>query len=172
MNKQKIWIGIDPGMSKTNPGGISWINEDCSEYEVNYMPETLKNMADLIKDLHIDFTIKLVTIEDIHATGGKNITGQMKMMSSKNYAEAICATLGLVYDYASPAKWQPKMLGTGFKSITMEDKKKQNQERRKWLKHKSLEAAQRLFPDADIKLKKDDGKSDSILIAKYGKDYL
>jgi crossover junction endodeoxyribonuclease RuvC len=172
MTKQKVWIGVDPGLSKTSPGGISWLNEDRTDYEVNYMPMTIRGIADLIKDIYLDFEVMFGTIEDIHATGGHNITGQVKMMSSKHYCEAIFATLGIPFGYVTPAKWQKEMLGTGFKSIKYEDKKKQRKERNKWLKDRSLETAQRLFPNAPIKLKKDDGKSDSILIAKYGKDFL
>ena len=172
MSKQKVWLGVDPGLSKTAPGGISWMSEDCTGYEVNYMPMTVHGIADLIKNIHLNYQVMFGCIEDIHATGGHNITGQVKMMSSKHYCEAIFATLGIPFGYVTPAKWQPEILGTAYKSITYEDKKKQRLERKKWLKSKSIETAQRLFPNAHIKLKKDDGKSDSILIAKYGKDNL
>ena len=134
------------------------------------MPDTLHGMKDMIIDLKMEHDIVMGFIEDIHATGGHGITGQVKMMSYKHYFEAIFATLSIPFGGHTPAKWQPEMLGTGYKSITCDDKAKQRNERKKWLKSKSLETAQRLFPNAPIKLKKDDGKSDSILIAKYGKD--
>ena len=97
---------------------------------------------------------------------------QTKMMMNKAHIEGVCACLRLPVYYVTPAKWQPAMLGSSYKNIKCEDKTKQSQLRRKTLKELSLSTAKSMFPDAGIKLKKDDGKSDSILIAKYGKDYL
>lgn len=154
--KQKIWIGIDPGKT----GGISWINSDCSEYKCYYTPENLEQMAELITDLKFDYNIVKVTIEEIPVMAfvGKKQYGVLK--ENEGNWNGIIAALSLPRFYVKPNKWQVSFFG------------KKNKNENRDTKKLSREHASRMFPNESFKKKKDDGKSDSILIAKYGKENL
>ena len=154
--KQKIWVGIDPGKT----GGVSWINEDESEYKSFYTPENNNMMANLLRDLHCDYKIVKVTIEDIPvmALVGKTPYGKLKF--NEGLWNGIIASLSLPLYQVKPVKWQTFFFG----------QKKKGEKRN--TKKLSRSNAMRMFPDEDFSKVKDDGKSDSILICKYGKDNL
>lgn len=150
----KIYLGIDPGKT----GAVCWINEDESEYGCHYTPKTLHEMAALIRDISFENKIIRVTIEDVHARGGMSAGSQGLMMNNKGQWEGICSALGVPIFYVSPKTWQCKII----KEKIPKGKTKEY----------SMATAQRMYPLADIKLKKDDGKADALLICKYGKTYL
>lgn len=154
--KQKIWIGIDPGKS----GGLSWINKDESEYKCYYTPENLNEMANLLRDLHLEYNIVRVTIEDIPVISkiGKKQYGVLK--ENEGQWSGIISAFSLPRYQLKPNKWQVFYFGQKKKGETRDTKKL------------SRENASRMFPNESFKKKKDDGKSDSILICKYGKDNL
>lgn len=154
--KKKIWVGIDPGKT----GGIAWIDEDTSEYKAYYTPDNLNMMANLLRDLHCDYKIVKVTIEDIPVMSlvGKTPYGKLKF--NEGSWNGIIATLSLPLYPVKPLKWQTCFFG----------QKKKGEKRN--TKKLSREHAMRMFPNEDFSKVKDDGRSDAILIAKYGKDNL
>ena len=156
MNKQKIWIGIDPGKS----GGISWINEDCSEYQCYDTPENLEQMAELLIELKVDYNIIKATIEEIPVMAfvGKKQYGTLK--ENEGQWNGLVAALGIPRYFVKPNKWQTNFFGVKMKGEARDTKKL------------SREHASRMFPNESFKKKRDDGRSDSILLAKYGKDCL
>lgn len=156
MKKEKIWVGIDPGKT----GGLSWINSDCSEYQCFYTPENLNGMADILIDLKTTYNVVKVTIEDIPTIKAVGKTSYGKLKQNEGQWHGIVAALGLAIYAVKPNTWQVKYFGQKKKGMKRDTKKL------------SREHASRMFPNESFKKVKDDGKSDSILIAKYGKDFL
>jgi hypothetical protein len=165
MSKEKIWLGIDPGVSKSSPGGISFINKDSTDYKSHYMPFDAHGIKEVLREMHFGYNIVFATIEDIHARGGRSATSQGVMMENKGMCIGCVASLDIPLRRVTPHAWQLKMIGKISKEMKEKDKK--------ITKKLSLLKAREMFPAEDYsKSSKDDGKSDSILIAKYGMDYL
>jgi len=154
MSKQKVWLGIDPGKS----GGVSWVNEDCSEYNCYYTPENISGMAELLKDLHLEYNIVRVTIEKIDCIPLISKSSMSVLSENCGQWQMAAVMLGIPLYHVKPKKWQNGYFGVKDKGVKRDTKKL------------SREHASQMFPNHSFKKKKDDGKSDSILICKYGKD--
>lgn len=153
---EKIWLGVDPGKT----GGIAWINEDGSLYKSFHTPENINQMSDLVNEIKLEKTIVKATIEDIPVMAfvAKTSFGKLKM--NEGQWHGIMSALKIPLFLVKPNKWQVSFFGVKKKGAVRDTKKL------------SRETASRMFPNESFTKKKDDGRSDAILIAKYGKDYL
>lgn len=133
------YIGIDPGGS----GGIGVIWGDGKAYG-HKMPETEKDVVDLLNDLSLDSCFAF--IESVHSMPGQGVSSSFKFGMSYGGLRMALVALGIPFETASPQRWQ-KELGC----LTKGDK---NVSKRK---------AQELFPE----LKITHATADSLLIAEY-----
>jgi len=141
-------LGIDPGKS----GGIAWITDGkpC----VEKMPETLKDLWDLVQELsgvrwsnHGVTEIKAY-LELVHSSPQMGVKSAFTFGNGFGHLEMALTAASIPFERVRPQVWQ-KSLGC----LTKGDK---NVSKRK---------AQELFPE----LKVTHATADSILIAEYGR---
>jgi crossover junction endodeoxyribonuclease RuvC len=153
-------IGIDPGLS----GAIAIINGTDS-LTVFDMPTitverngkakrqvSASELAQILKTAKSDDCH--VFVEKVSAMAGQGVTSVFSFGRSFGMIEGILAALHMPVTYVAPATWVKAVhRGAG--------------------KDASRSRAMELFPDnqADFKRVKDDGRSDSALIAYWGKHY-
>lgn len=109
----------------------------------------------------------MVIMENVHAFPGQGVVAMATLMEQKGIIRGICTGLEYEEYLVEPKAWQsyygmipPKDLkgSTGSKTKTL---------RKKWLKDKSVEIAENLFPEWKDKMKKSNGMSDAMLIGNY-----
>jgi len=142
----RLNVAIDPGKS----GGICAFNEDHTL--IQKCPETIKDMADLMKEIKSLSDDVFTIIELVHAFPGNGSVSSFKF--GRNYGEwlGILASLEIPYVQVSPNKWMKH-----FGAMPKEKKDRKNH-----IKH----LAQQRFPDLKITL----ATSDAVLMALYAKD--
>lgn len=138
-----INIGIDPGVN----GGIAII--DNGHIEAIKCPDTVKDMADVIKDAKWDCVNMFCIIEKVHSMPGQGVRSVFTF--GKNYGQwlGILAAHGVPYKEVPPQTWM-KYYGAMPKDRT---------KRKNHLKH----LAQSLHPNIKVTLK----TSDAILLANW-----
>jgi hypothetical protein len=153
-------VGVDPGLK----GAIALLDSSNGETEVLVMPviEGKRPEYDLpsIKCL-LNYPHTHVVVERPQPLPS-SIAGTIANFHrgrSLGLWEALCCGMSIPVSFVSPRKWQQEMLD----GIPGED-----------TKQRSLVAARRLFPTVDLKrtprcTKLDDGFSDALLIAEYGR---
>jgi len=162
----KLFVGIDPGLYGA-VAGISQEGEllfawDTPIIEVvrgktpkgnpkkrhMYLPS---KMADTLRDdIKVTTRSTMVGLESVHAMPGQGVTSMFSMGRGLGIWEGIVATLGFPIEMIEPSKWKREM---GI--IAGSDKSA------------SIETALRLFPSAPIKLKRDNGRADALLLAEW-----
>jgi len=155
-----IQIGIDPGMT----GAIALLNTVEQDVITWDMP-TLKArngkahtnipaLAALLREAAIlrrhypnSPTLKL---EAVHAMPRQGVTSSFNFGEGFGAIKGVLATLGLPYELVTPQKWKKAagLIGS----------------HKDYARSKALQ----LYPDADLARKKDIGRADAILIARYG----
>ena len=163
-----IYIGIDPGEGKGNPGAVAILNTFATGFnisdtiEIHDCPQTDKEMVDILElydrkyiCIAIEKASKIIRIDDktYHAT-----------VLWGNYRAWLmaCCCLQLKVEIVPPRTWQSKILD-GNKKLSTKD--------RAW------EAACRLYPEVSHLLKgprggKKYGRSDAIGIMEYGRRFV
>jgi crossover junction endodeoxyribonuclease RuvC len=155
----KYCIGVDPGLSGAiavmSPESLKIFDMPTMTVERNGKAKrqvSATELADLLylysgKDCH-------VFVEKVSAMAGQGVTSVFSFGRSFGMIEGILAAFKLPVTYVAPATWVKAVhRGAG--------------------KDASRSRAMELFPDnqADFKRVKDDGRSDSALIAYWGKHY-
>lgn len=151
-------VGIDPGLT----GAIAMINTDsivnAGTYQVHDMPvlalETGKNkkqvnsvvLFDLLKHLSPD----VIYLEHVHAMSGQGVTSMFSFGCGFGIVQGVIGSLKIPMYFVSPAKWKKQMGLTGKDKDLARTK------------------AQQFYPEAELSRKKDIGRADALLIAKYG----
>lgn len=153
-------IGIDPGLS----GAIAVINgnDDLMIFDMPTMTVerngkakrqvSATELAQILKTAKSDDCH--VFVEKVSAMAGQGVTSVFSFGRSFGMLEGILAALHMPVTYVAPATWVKAVhRGAG--------------------KDASRSRAMELFPDnqADFKRVKDDGRSDSALIAYWGKHH-
>jgi crossover junction endodeoxyribonuclease RuvC len=146
-------LGIDPGLS----GAVAVLGENLELLDVFDMPtmalskgKNCVNAAGLAAILRIDQHPATAYLEDVHAMPGQGVSGMFSFGRSLGVIEGVLATLGIPVVMVPPQTWKKR---AGLQGAE---------------KDKARTMAQRLYPGADLSRKKDIGRADAILIARYG----
>jgi crossover junction endodeoxyribonuclease RuvC len=150
-------VGIDPGLT----GGIALISDAGAAY-VYDMPIVqisktgfVKNavdvngLASILKGLDVCYSFDGVYIERVNAFPGQGVASMFSLGMSFWGAAGVVAGLRLPLSLVEPAAWKRHF--------------KLNKD-----KELSRGLASRLYPGVDLSRKKDHGKAEALLIARYG----
>ena len=140
-----INIGIDPGIN----GGVAIIEN--GHIDVTACPDTVKDMADYIKNAKWDCINMFCIIERVHSMPGQGVASTFKF--GMNYGQwlGILASQGVPYKEVTPQMWMKS-----YGSLPKDKKARKTR-----LKH----LAQSLYPNVKVTLK----TADAILLANYCK---
>lgn len=153
-----IFIGIDPGLS----GAIAALYPSTGETVVD-MPTIdlsktgfVKRAVDVnglarVLGVYSGFSKCQVFIERVNAFPGQGVASMFSLGMSYWGAAGVCAGLGLPFHLVGPAEWKGHF--------------KLNKD-----KELSRGLASRLYPGVDLSRKKDHGKAEALLIARYGRE--
>lgn len=146
--KEKAILGIDPGSN-----GALAILKPTGEVSTYKIPETPKDLFDLLKSLANEYTIECM----LEKVGGMPKMGGSSMFNfgkGYGYLEMALIALEIKTTLTSPQAWQKTfMIGTKSKLSTTE-----------W-KNKLKALAQQLFPHLKVTL----GNADALLILEYAR---
>jgi crossover junction endodeoxyribonuclease RuvC len=152
---EKVRIGIDPGIT----GALALLDKDFRISDVMDMPIMLltgtrhqvnaAELAKIIKFWMID-TQPVAYLEKVSAMPGQGVSSMFSFGTSYGIVQGILAALGIPMILITPQCWK-KRAGIIGKDKDM-----------------ARTIAQRLYPLADLDRKKDIGRADAILIARYG----
>ena len=148
-----IILGIDPGAS----GGIAAVSTDLFEASVFKMPETERDMLDLLQTF-AGCNVKAY-LEKVHASPGMGVVaaftfgGNYKMIRTSLIAKEI------PFDEVTPQRWQKVVGGLASSGKVVNGFKKRD-------KNVSKARAQELFPSVK---KITHAYADALLIAEYGR---
>ncbi len=144
------YIGIDPGKA----GGIAVISQDLSYSFAWRYPGDLDLAMDLLYNIHITRKeVKLAAVEQVHSMPNMGVVGCFKFGGNYYAWLAGLSMLKIPYITVTSRKWQKAMLDAGTGET----------------KEKSLSMARRLFPEIDMKYKKDDGMADALHLARWAR---
>lgn len=148
-----IVIGIDPGLS----GGIALIEhtKESTKYESWYMPtlylsKTKKQINCVAFSCVLDkYNPDMVIIEQVHAMPKQGVSSTFNFGMGYGMLQGVVLGMEYPMELITPQEWKKH-----FKL---------------WAKGKdaSRAKAQLLFPMEDLGKKKDDGRAEALLIAKY-----
>jgi len=151
-----IILGIDPGLS----GALAFLDARANTIEVVDMPtvEVKRNnklkrevSAQLVADIVVKRHVGAAFVERVNAMPGQGVTSVFSFGRSTGILEGVLAAFDIPTTLVTPKAWQ--------KAMAVRDGKDGSRERAMQLFPASAELFQR---------KKDDGRSDASLIAKYG----
>ena len=149
--KNKAWIGIDPGISKTSPGAAALIHEIGYEY-FDWTNE--KDGAEKCRRGVSKYHIVLVPIERQWARPNDSKQNVSKIMQNFGTWIGMCIAHGVEYFEPTPKKWQAQLV---FKR------------RGEKIQSAYLSSARKHFPEADLRFQKHNGRAAALLIAYYCK---
>lgn len=151
----KIIIGIDPGLT----GGIAVIDSSRKTIiklvDMPVSPDGKKNKVNGYGLLQIfgGYTrddIEMVYLERVSARPGQGVVSMFSFGRSYGAVEAAVSLLGFPLSYVTPQSWKRRAGLIGAE------------------KDASRGKVLDLYPDADVHRKKDNGRADAVLIARYG----
>jgi len=152
-------IGIDPGVS----GAIAILDEGARLIEVfdmPVMPATKKrqqvNGAEVARLLRNEFAraenfeVVAAILENVHTMPQQGVASSGAFMEGVGVIKGVLAALGIPYELISPGVWKRRagLIGKN--------------------KDASRTLAQQLYPQVPLGRKKDVGRAEAILIARYG----
>ena len=150
MNKEIIYIGIDPGLS----GGIAILNQDGSVKEVVAMPDTPRDIYEFLLSYKED---SRCVLEDVgHGMPGQSSKATATFARHNGHLEMALLALGIPTEKVTPQKW--------IKVYQL--KKKKEQDKNEW-KNILKAKAQSLFPQLGKKVTLK--TCDALLIAEYAR---
>ena len=150
MNKDILYIGIDPGAS----GGIAILNQDGSVKDVVAMPETPRDILEFLSLYKED---SRCVIEDVgHGIPGQSSKATATFARHNGHLEMALIALGIPTEKVTPQKW--------IKVYQLNKKKEQSEN--KW-KNVLKAKAQSLFPQLGKKVTLK--TCDALLIAEYAR---
>jgi len=146
--KQKAWIGVDPGKS----GAYAFLRESgtVDVYDWTDARQFAADIREYAGNLNIIFAV----IESVHSMPKQGVSSSFSFGMNYGMAQGVIMAMGIPIILVSPQKWQKAMLMIADGKNT---------------KEQSLTQARRMFPAADIWLKKHHGRSDAALLAEYGR---
>ena len=152
---EKIIIGIDPGLT----GGIAVLDSKSKElirlWDMPVIPEggrkkvSGRGLAKIIGGYSRQ-QVAMVYLEKVGARPGQGVVSMFNFGRSYGAVEAAIAVLGLPLTYVAPQSWKRAA------GLLRTDK------------DASRGRVLDLYPNADVHCKKDTGRADAVLIARYG----
>ena len=152
----KVIIGIDPGLS----GAIAVLESRKKSIlrleDMPVVPDGKKRkvsghgLKEILKH-YPRATVDMVYLERVSAMPGQGVVSMFSFGRSVGAVEAAISLLELPLTYVTPQKWMERsagLIGT--------------------VKDASRGKVLDLYPDADVLRKKDNGRADAVLIARYG----
>ena len=145
MARIKAYCGADPGKS----GAAALLLPDNTVHFIDWN-DSETYMAGLLKEWNQDYDIQLCLLERVWAFPGQGVSSVFTFGTNYGTWRGMLAVLGIPFILETPQAWMK-----GLVEKKESDKKK----------GASMATAQRLFPKADIRLKKHDGRADAALMA-------
>jgi hypothetical protein len=146
--KRKAYLGIDPG--KTGAAGLIFQNG----HRLLDWPGDVASLAEELEAWRFDFNIQLAALEAVHSMPKQGISSSFNFGCNLGQWMGVLAALHIPFIMPRPRQWRKGM----FKKSDGSDTKTQ-----------SLTVARRLFPDAELNLKKHHGRAEALLLAWYAK---
>ena len=146
-------IGIDPG----NTGAIAFLTDDFAFIGVHDMPlmangkKQQVNAVELSKVIAMPLEDTHIIIEKVGAMPGQGVSSMFNFGMGYGVIQGVAAAMRIPYTLCTPQQWK--------KAAGLIGKDKDN----------ARTLAQQLYPEASLARKKDIGRADAILIARYGK---
>ena len=151
MEKPKAWIGIDPGQK----GAACLL---CGDHVEFYDWKDVWTAAGVVSKwiFDIDYTVVGAVIERVSSRPKQGVSSTFKFGANFGMWQGIIAAYGVPCHMPTPRKWQKGLI---VKSDGPDPKSR------------SLAVARRLFPQCSemLKRKKDNGRSDALLMAYWGR---
>ncbi len=151
-------IGIDPGLT----GALALLNDDSSISDLTDMPVVpLTGKRNQVNAVELSRIIKFwqtdnpkitAFLEQVSAMPGQGVSSMFGFGVSFGIVRGVLAALGIPVVLITPQKWKKRAGLIGQE------------------KDYSRTIAQRLYPLADLSLKKHTGRADALLIARFGGD--
>lgn len=139
----QITIGIDPGAS----GGIAW-HTPASGWDCAKMPETERDVADVLEQIRSESVDVMAYIEAVHSMPKQGVASSFTFGRSYGFLRGLLIALKIPFTEVTPQKWQKEL-----ECRTAGDK------------NVSKRRAQQLFPG----LKITHATADALLICEYGR---
>jgi crossover junction endodeoxyribonuclease RuvC len=143
------YIGIDPGQS----GAVAVLDSKHGYIDVLDWPGDEILVAKLVCAIRCQIeTLKyslVAALEDVHAMPKQGVSSTFKFGSNFGIWRGILAAYGIPFQLVKPRTWQTGII------------------RKADGKQASLAVARRMFPKAELHLKKHHGRADALLIAHW-----
>lgn len=157
----KTYIGIDPG----SKGYITL----CADGKYSYIPiadHSFREIGKRLLDMKAAHPDCFAVMEEVHAVYGSSARGTFSFGEIFGLLQGLLIASGIPYHLVQPKEWQ--------REIWINADKVFKAGRKVDTKATSLNAAERLLPDVDLRRtpacrKPDDNKVDSLLICEYAK---
>ena len=143
------YLGIDPGQ-----GGAAAIILTDGSHEIMDWPKDVLLASDKLISWRNRYSIAMAAIEKVSAMPGQGVVSMFSFGQNLGQWQGILATLRIPHLMPTPQAWQKGLV----------DKKAGDDN-----KAASLATARRLFPNAELHLKKHHGRSDALLLAYWAK---
>ncbi|WP_419833505.1 hypothetical protein [Endozoicomonas atrinae] len=151
----RVIIGIDPGLS----GGIAVLESTSMQLmklvDMPVSPEGNKRKVNgyglmTIFGGYTRNDVEMVYLEKVGAMPGQGVVSMFNFGRSYGAVESAVSLMGFPLTYVTPQSWKRRagLTGSG--------------------KDASRGKVLDLYPDADVHRKKDNGRADAVLIARYG----
>jgi hypothetical protein len=147
-----IWIGVDPGLRSGAIGAVDHDGNFIAAYDIAAVDDRIDARA--LKQMILDMTIPgddyAICLEQVWTMPKQGIASTGRFMRAYGAIGAVCELLCDRIFFVTPQVWKKSM------NLTSD-------------KNESLAAARIAFPQAVLKLKKDHGKAEALLIAEYAR---
>lgn len=149
----KTILGIDPGAS----GAVAVINEAGEFIGVWDFSSDPAELADALRSALAstsgsrDYTSAV--LEHVHSMPKQGVASSFTFGAGFGAVRGILSYAAIRYDLVPPQRWKKAM------GLSRE-------------KYEALAMARRLFPTAELHLKKHDGRAEALLIAEWGRRHL
>jgi hypothetical protein len=158
----KLFLGIDPGLS----GAVALVTENSVQLydSPSWAVESKKgvkheyNVAGMVGIIVEAIACVenrgsiLAGLESVHSMPDQGVASSFKFGVGLGIWQGILAALGITYQMIPPQRWKKALMDGMGKE-----------------KDASMIVAQRLFPNADIHLRKHHGRADALLLAEFMK---
>lgn len=138
------WLGVDPGKT-----GACAIIHDGGQLVTDW-PGDPAGASEVLRGWLDRFEIRLAALEKVGARPGQGVSSMFAFGRNLGAWEGIFAGLRIPYVMPTPQQWQ--------KGLVMPSDGDD-------AKSRALTVARRLFPSADLTLKKHHGRADALLLA-------